>query len=138
MQLTPALTFFKEPSEICCQSEMLSQPLYNSKRKSCMGTNKNSVRDGFLGELPLVLNSLVNLTNHPAKLGESIKFGILVYFHLYFTILRVPESSNETGPLIWSLKGAQGLQKQPQVLKFTFFSIFPSKFPTLTNFWVES
>ena len=49
-------------------------------------------------------HSLVNLRNHPAKLGESIKFGILVHFHLFFTILRVPESSNETGPLIWSLK----------------------------------
>ena len=55
--------------------------------------------------------SLGNLINHPAKLEESMKFGILVYFYLYFTILRVPESVNETGPLILALKGPQGLQK---------------------------
>ena len=41
--------------------------------------------------------------NHPAKLGESMKFGILVYFYLYSTILRVPECLNETGPLILGL-----------------------------------
>ena len=49
-----------------------------------------------------------------------MKFGILVYFYLYFTILRVPEKSDETGPLILSPKGPQGLQKQPQGLKSTF------------------
>ena len=46
--------------------------------------------------------------NHPAKLEESMKFGIVVYFYLYFTILRVPERSNETEPLILTLKGSQG------------------------------
>ena len=77
--------------------------------------------------------SQVNSINHPAKLEESMKFGILVYFYLYFTILRVPEKSNKTGPLILSPKGPQGLQKQPQGLKSTFFRIFHSKFVLLTN-----
>ena len=40
IQLTTALMFFKGPSEICCQREMLLQPLYNNKRKSCTGTKK--------------------------------------------------------------------------------------------------
>ena len=53
----------------------------------------------------IVKFELVKYGNHPAKLEESMKFGILVYFYLYFTILRVPERSNETGPLILSPKG---------------------------------
>ena len=39
---------FRGPSEICCQSELLLQPLYIIKEKAPWGTNKNVVRDGFL------------------------------------------------------------------------------------------
>ena len=28
---------------------------------------------------------------HPAKLEESMEFGVLVHFYLYFTILMLPE-----------------------------------------------
>ena len=47
VQLTRALTFFKEFAEICCWTEMLLQPLLCIKKAS-QGIHKNVVRVRFL------------------------------------------------------------------------------------------
>ena len=47
IQLTPALTFFKGPSEICCKSEMLLQPSYIIKEKAPRGQMKMLLEKGF-------------------------------------------------------------------------------------------
>ena len=58
-------------------------------------------------------------------MGESMKFRVLVYFYLYFTILMVPESLNEAGALSFGIEGPYGLQKEPQGINSTFLTIFP-------------